>query len=43
MLNEPTMDKLRALHLGAMASAWTAQREDPKSLSDFLCNLTRSV
>jgi DNA replication protein DnaC len=31
MLNEPTMDKLRALHLGAMAGAWTAQREDPKS------------
>lgn len=31
MLNEPTMEKLRALHLGAMASAWTAQREDPKS------------
>jgi len=31
MLNEPTMEKLRALHLGAMANAWTAQREDAKS------------
>jgi hypothetical protein len=31
MLNEPTMEKLRTLHLIAMATAWTAQREDPKS------------
>ena len=31
MLNEPTMEKLRTLHLVAMATAWTAQREDPKS------------
>lgn len=30
MLNEPTLEKLRALHLTAMASAWSAQREDPK-------------
>jgi DNA replication protein DnaC len=31
MLTEPTIDKLHGLHLGAMAAAWTAQREDPKS------------
>jgi DNA replication protein DnaC len=31
MLTEPTIDKLHALRLGAMATAWTAQREDPKS------------
>jgi DNA replication protein DnaC len=31
MLNEPTMDKLRALRLGGMAAAWSAQREDPKN------------
>jgi DNA replication protein DnaC len=31
MLNEPTMDKLRTLRLVAMATAWTAQREDPKN------------
>jgi DNA replication protein DnaC len=31
MLTEPTIDKLHALRLGAMAAAWTAQREDPKS------------
>ena len=30
MLTEPTIDKLHALRLGAMAAAWTAQREDPK-------------
>lgn len=30
MLTEPTMDKLRGLYLGAMATAWQAQREDPK-------------
>jgi DNA replication protein DnaC len=30
MLTEPTIEKLQALHLGAMAAAWTAQREDPK-------------
>ena len=30
MLTEPTMNKLHALHLGAMASAWATQREDPK-------------
>jgi DNA replication protein DnaC len=30
MLTEPTIDKLHALHLGAMAAAWTAQRENPK-------------
>ena len=36
MLKEPTMDKLRALHLGAMAAAWHAQREDPEISSvDF--------
>lgn len=29
MLNEPTMDKLRALKLGAMAAAWASQRSDP--------------
>ena len=31
MLTEPTIDKLHAMRLGAMAAAWTAQREDPKS------------
>jgi len=31
MLTEPTIDKLHGLRLGAMAAAWTAQREDPKS------------
>jgi DNA replication protein DnaC len=31
MLTEPTTEKLRELHLVAMASAWLAQREDPKS------------
>ena len=30
MLTEPTIEKLQALHLGAMAAAWIAQREDPK-------------
>ena len=30
MLTEPTIDKLHGLRLGAMAAAWTAQREDPK-------------
>jgi DNA replication protein DnaC len=30
MLTEPTIDKLHSLHLGAMAMAWTTQREDPK-------------
>jgi DNA replication protein DnaC len=29
MLNEPTIEKLKALHLYAMASAWIAQRSDP--------------
>jgi len=31
MLTEPTIEKLHALHLGAMAAAWMAQREDPKN------------
>lgn len=31
MLTEPTIEKLHALRLGAMAAAWAAQREDPKS------------
>jgi DNA replication protein DnaC len=30
MLHEPTIEKLRALHLAAMAAAWQSQREDPK-------------
>jgi DNA replication protein DnaC len=30
MLTEPTLEKLRALRLGAMGTAWIAQREDPK-------------
>lgn len=30
MLHEPTIEKLRTLHLGAMATAWQTQREDPK-------------
>ena len=29
MMTEPTLDKLRALKLFAMAIAWTAQRQDP--------------
>lgn len=28
MLNEPTIEKLKTLHLYAMAAAWTAQRSD---------------
>src|SRR4051812_44884417 len=31
MLNEPTLEKLRGLHLAAMATSWVAQREDPTS------------
>jgi DNA replication protein DnaC len=31
MLTEPTIEKLHALRLGAMAAAWAAQREDPQS------------
>ena len=30
MLTEPTLEKLQALHLSAMAATWAAQREDPK-------------
>jgi DNA replication protein DnaC len=30
MLAEPTIEKLQALRLGAMAAAWVAQREDPR-------------
>ncbi len=30
MLNEPTMDKLQALRLSAMAEAWVQQAKDPK-------------
>jgi DNA replication protein DnaC len=29
MLTEPTLDRLRALHLGAMADAYRAQLQDP--------------
>lgn len=29
MLTEPTIDKLKALHLYTMANAWIAQRGDP--------------
>lgn len=29
MLNEPTLEKLRGLHLPAMAATWLSQREDP--------------
>lgn len=28
MLNPPTMEKLQALKLAAMAAAWTAQQQD---------------
>ncbi len=36
MLTEPTLDKLKALHLYAMASAWIAQSRDPEMSSlDF--------
>lgn len=31
MLNEPTMDRLRALNLGAMAEAWQAQQRDARA------------
>ena len=31
MLNEPTMDKLLALRLATMASAWAEQQKDPKT------------
>ncbi|GAB5542777.1 MAG: hypothetical protein SangKO_025370 [Sandaracinaceae bacterium] len=31
MLNEPTMDKLLALRLATMASAWAEQQKDPKA------------
>lgn len=31
MLNEPTMDRLRALNLGAMAEAWQAQQKDTRA------------
>jgi DNA replication protein DnaC len=31
MLTEPTIEKLHALRLGAMAAAWMAQREDPNN------------
>jgi DNA replication protein DnaC len=33
MLNEPTMEKLRALRLRAMAEAWTQQQKDPSAAS----------
>jgi len=29
MLTEPTLDRLRALHLGAMADAYRTQLHDP--------------
>ena len=29
MLTEPTLDRLRALHLGAMADAYRTQLQDP--------------
>lgn len=36
MLNEPTMEKLKHLHLYAMADAWTIQRTEPTTLElDF--------
>ena len=30
MLNEPTLEKLNALRLAAMAGAWTEQTKNPK-------------
>ena len=33
MLNEPTLDKLKELRLGAFAEAWLAQQADPESAS----------
>ncbi|HXX69853.1 MAG TPA: IS21-like element helper ATPase IstB [Polyangiaceae bacterium] len=30
MLTEPTMEKLHMMRLGAMAAAWSTQRQDPK-------------
>lgn len=33
MLNEPTLDKLKELRLGALAEAWLAQQADPESAS----------
>jgi len=32
MLNEPTLEKLKALKLGAMASAWLDQQRDPAAM-----------
>lgn len=34
MLNEPTIEKLRALKMAAMATAWTSQQADP-SMTDL--------
>ena len=31
MLNEPTIEKLRALKMAAMAAAWTSQQADPST------------
>ena len=33
MLNEPTMEKLRALRLGALAAAWVEQQRNPQASS----------
>ena len=35
MLTEPTLDRLRALHLGAMADAYRTQLQDPAIAATF--------
>lgn len=44
MLSEPTLEKLKQLHLYAMADAWTAQRTEPRTLElDFDARLALLV
>lgn len=43
MLTEPTIDKLKTLHLYAMANAWIAQREQPNDDLDFDARLSLIV
>lgn len=44
MLSEPTLEKLKQLHLYAMADAWTMQRSEPRTLElDFDARLALLV
>jgi len=44
MLSEPTLEKLKQLHLYAMADAWTMQRNEPRTLElDFDARLALLV